>query len=585
MYFKEKGNTNIDSEFKKRNNLDLSKLKLPLIIASGVILLLIIIIVIITSTKKENINYFIELIGDSEITIYKGNDYIEPGYNAYDNKQNNLFNEVDIKSTLDINNIGNYEIVYSLGNTSVTRKISVIEKPKGATYIYLKGDSAVYLDTNEKYIEPGYIVIDTLDSNLTDKVKVTSNIDNSKSGTYKIIYSVINSSGVTTSAARTVIVMGSEISLSLNTEEYTNSTVTINAFIKDNYFDYMILPNGEKVDKNNYSYQVSSNGTYKFISVNKKGTKKEASITISNIDKEKPTGSCSGTYKDGKSSVKVSANDNVGINKYVINGNSYTSSSITLNSEVKSVKVTIYDKAGNSNLISCNLENKNNIILKYSYETNKSSMPYALYTPTGVDNTGKKIPLIVWLHGIGEYGKSESAFKSSGLLNVLNKWKFEGFNAYVLCPHITGRAWKESWPASKNNFYTLLDYIVSQYNIDKKKIIIVGYSSGGIGALTMVVNRPDYFSSMVILSASESKSGNVNKISPSKIAVKGYVGNQDDSGCYYYMTNTFKNRFGSSNLKIVSSTHGNLPWVVFNLDEDKNGKSDVVEWMLKQELK
>ena len=145
MYFNDKGNTNIDSEFREGNNFDFGKLKLPLFIILGVVLLLVVILIVVKLTKKEVINYFIELIGDEQITIYKGNDYIEPGYEAYDSKQNNLFDKVDIKSTLDTGKIGDYEIVYSLGNTSVIRYVTVIEKPTGATYIYLKGKLFKYL--------------------------------------------------------------------------------------------------------------------------------------------------------------------------------------------------------------------------------------------------------------------------------------------------------------------------------------------------------------------------------------------------------------------------------------------------------
>ena len=240
MYFKEKGNTNIDSEFKSKNNFSFDKIKWPLMIGIGVIFFVVLIFILVNNRSNVRVNYFIELIGEEEITIYRGNDYIEPGYQAYDNKNNNLNNEVDINSNLDINKIGNYEVVYSIGSTSITRYIKVVEKPKGATYIYLRGKSLIYLNIGDKYTEPGYIVIDTVDSNLTDKVKVTNNIDISKMGTYQVIYSVVNSSGVTTSVSRTVIVIGNEINLSLSTNNYTNSSVKINISVSSNYFNYLV---------------------------------------------------------------------------------------------------------------------------------------------------------------------------------------------------------------------------------------------------------------------------------------------------------------------------------------------------------
>lgn len=362
MYFNsKKEDTNIDSEFKGNKfdfgNFDFKKLKWPLIILGGVLLLVILLIVIINVVSNNSkVYYFIDLLGEDEITIYKDSDYVELGYEAYDNKNNDLTEQVQINSTVDTSMIGEYEIVYSLKDVAVTRYIKVIEKPVGATYIYLKGDLTVYLDKDEKYTEPGYLVVDTVDSNLTDKLEISSDLDTSKAGTYKVVYSVVNSSGVTTSAIRTVIVMDSQMSLSLDNANYTNSFVNVNVYIMDNYFDYLVLPDGEKIFENAYSYKVSENGTYKFKFYNKQGTEKEESITVSNIDKSSPTGSCSANYKNGKTTINVSASDNVGVNKYVLNGKSYTSNTITLDSQLTSANVIIYDRAGNSKSVSCNVK-------------------------------------------------------------------------------------------------------------------------------------------------------------------------------------------------------------------------------------
>ena len=121
----------------------------------------------------------------------------------------------------------------------------------------------------------------------------------------------------------------------------------------------MILPDNNKVTTNKYSYKVSNNGTYTFKTYSKKGNVKESSIKVSNIDKITPNGSCSGNYKDGISTINVNASDNIGIDRYVINGKSYTSGNITINNELKTANITIYDKAGNSKDISCEIKKEN----------------------------------------------------------------------------------------------------------------------------------------------------------------------------------------------------------------------------------
>ena len=207
MYFNNKReDTNIDSEFKGgKKNIDLGKYKLPIIIAGGILLLAIIIGVIVHAVSNRT-KYFIQLYGDEAMTIYVGTEYVEQGYVGTDNKKNNLTSEVVVDSNLNTSTVGEYTIVYKLHNTKKVRTINVVEKPTGYTTIYLKGNLTVYLKIGEAYTEEGYTVIDTVDSDLTDKVKITNNINNAKEGTYQIVYSVTNSSGVTTSETRTVIV-------------------------------------------------------------------------------------------------------------------------------------------------------------------------------------------------------------------------------------------------------------------------------------------------------------------------------------------------------------------------------------------
>ena len=69
---------------------------------------------------------YLVLTGNETITIYQETDYIEPGYSAYDSKQNDLSSEVDIKSNLNINQVGEYQITYTLGKVTKTRIIKVI---------------------------------------------------------------------------------------------------------------------------------------------------------------------------------------------------------------------------------------------------------------------------------------------------------------------------------------------------------------------------------------------------------------------------------------------------------------------------
>lgn len=201
-----KENTNIDSQFKnkKSKEMDFGKLKLPMIIG-GVFLLIIVILSLVLVIKNKN-KYFIELEGNSEITMYQGTEYIEPGYYGRDKKGHDLTKNIKIDNRIDINSVGSYEIIYKLKNITKKRKINIIEKDVGSTSIYLKGKDNIILNINDTYNEPGYIAIDSVDGDISNKVKITNNIDTTKEGTYRIVYSIVNSSGITTTKTRTIII-------------------------------------------------------------------------------------------------------------------------------------------------------------------------------------------------------------------------------------------------------------------------------------------------------------------------------------------------------------------------------------------
>ena len=206
MYFKENKDTNIDNEFaeinkKKKQDEYKQKMKLVIPITIGVIVLILLIILLITRRR-----YYLVLEGSEEMTIYQGTTFIEPGYNAYDNKKNTYNDKVTITGEVNSDEIGAYTINYKFRKKTVDRVVNVVEKPAVTTIIHLTGDQNMYISVGGDYFEPGYSAVDAIDGDLTDNVTVNSNVDTSKAGTYQVVYSVVNSSGVTTTKTRIVVV-------------------------------------------------------------------------------------------------------------------------------------------------------------------------------------------------------------------------------------------------------------------------------------------------------------------------------------------------------------------------------------------
>ena len=156
-------NNEIDDDYETKDKKTIN-LKLPLIILGSVILLIIIILFISKLFNKEEIVYedklyFINLIGDREITLYVGDTFVEPGYTGTDDTGNDLTSEVVISDNIENDKAGNYKVSYTLGNITKERIVKVIEKPQGATYIYLYGDVNTFLYIGDTYQEKGYEVI------------------------------------------------------------------------------------------------------------------------------------------------------------------------------------------------------------------------------------------------------------------------------------------------------------------------------------------------------------------------------------------------------------------------------------------
>ncbi|MBQ9854383.1 MAG: DUF5011 domain-containing protein [Bacilli bacterium] len=376
MYFNsnDKG-TNIDSEFSSKKMFSFNKKTLSIIGISFGVILLIIFLIFILGKNSADYQKFLVLEGNTDIIIYQNSLYEDPGYKAYDSKGNDLGDEVSISGEVNTSLVGDYVVTYKLDDIIKERRISVISRPNQLTYLILSGEPIIHLRVGSTYTEPGYTVIDSVSTDLKDKVVIDGNVDTSKAGTYIIKYSVTNDSGVTVSEKRTIIVTDSSLSLVANPSEYTKDKVTINVSVMDNYFDYVLLPNGNKNSNRSFTYEVNENGTYKFKLFSKDGNSTDSEITVKNIDRTAPKiSSCNITVGESKSTIKISASDNGNIKSYAFynNGNVVTTSSNSSfsinNIELNGQYILVIDKAGNSSKRDCTIKET---IVKLNADVNK----------------------------------------------------------------------------------------------------------------------------------------------------------------------------------------------------------------------
>lgn len=144
----------------------------------------------------------ITLKGDNEVKLCKIEDYKEEGYEAKDSIDGDITNKVTVTKT---NDYVYYKVIDSYGNeTSIGRR--VIIEDDAAPEIKLVGNKEIYLPLNTTYEEAGYKATDNCLGDITDKVEVTNNIDNTKTGTYTVTYKVSDNKNETV-VKRTVYVV------------------------------------------------------------------------------------------------------------------------------------------------------------------------------------------------------------------------------------------------------------------------------------------------------------------------------------------------------------------------------------------
>lgn len=409
--------------------------------------------------------------------------------------------------------------------------------PKPETSILtlnLKGEKQMTVIKGKPFEDPGYTAHDSIEGDLTDKVIVEGKVDSNTIGTYTITYRVSNSNKAKTERTRTVTVIEDlDINIDYRPKDLTNDDVTITIKITGNYLDSIIDPKGNTIKAKEAQFKVNTNSEYKFTIKRIDGSTIDKTITINNIDKKKPTGICKSTITTGKTTISVTAKDDNGIQKYTYNYNNKTkdttSNTYTVNEIANNVTVTIYDKAGNSEKITCNkIDDTWPIIANQNFRNHstknykqdgkyESRMNYIIYYPDNM-SLQEKHPLIIYLHGFGEFGTNiqNTLAGSSAFTNNMKYGRFQQ-KAIFLAPQCPSN--NKKWTECFNDLKGLINKVVKEYNVDTNKITMTGHSLGGQAVFDFIVNYPGFLAAAAPLSPSYPWNHDYTKMKDLKIAV------------------------------------------------------------------
>ncbi len=167
----------------------------------------------------------IYLNGEDNITINYNDNYNDMGAKSYILGKD-YSSRIKIDGEVNTNKVGTYEIKYIIKvnylkrSNYVTRKITVVDKE--APIINLKGEKEINIKLGSNYEENGFSAEDNVDGNITDKVKITNNIDKNKVGKYEVIYTVTDSSNNTSNIVRYVNVIEKK---SIKLDKYINNNI------------------------------------------------------------------------------------------------------------------------------------------------------------------------------------------------------------------------------------------------------------------------------------------------------------------------------------------------------------------------
>ncbi len=220
------------------------------------------------------------------------------------------------------------------------------------------------------------------------------------------------------------------------------------------------------------------------------------------------------------------------------------------------------------------------------YITDDSGMQYLVMKPADAD-PDEELPMLVYLHGLGEVGANASRMKGSAfaqtLLSSKNGGFAEGFRGYIICPVLQKGNWGDRHNSDSSNqskaergLRSIVNNFQKTHKVDKNNIALTGHSLGGIGTIYMAKHMQDVFSRAAVLSGYEAGDNNgVIDIGTleKEIPIMGFAGDHGDGGALKYMNGKF------TNLVTVNADHGGVPRAALLYDANNNGRSDLLEFL------
>ena len=214
----------------------------------------------------------------------------------------------------------------------------------------------------------------------------------------------------------------------------------------------------------------------------------------------------------------------------------------------------------------------------YESETTGDYLEYYLHIPEGVE---EGMPLVIYLHGDGQVDKMDQ-LSNHGMIAKAREAYGEEFPFIGLTPCTRRITWVHD--TVPDTLMELIEYAVSEYRINREKIIITGHSRGAIGTWNLISLYGDYFSAAVPMSCDcgdvDFENHPERYQEAAEVPVRAFVGYQGELDSKYcpamnYMCERIRQNGGDAELTVF--------WEYYH-DATCNlaFTPDLFEWMLSQ---
>ena len=210
---------------------------------------------------------------------------------------------------------------------------------------------------------------------------------------------------------------------------------------------------------------------------------------------------------------------------------------------------------------------------------------YYLYLP---DKVTKNLPIILYMHGLGERGNDYFSNAKTGItwgpLNEVYRHNYS-YNAIIVVPQVPINQGVYQYI---DHYVALLNDIAKKYGANKNKISAMGFSHGCYGMVNLINAYPKYFSAAVFVGCAPNKKNPISKYTyqPVWTFVGGGDGTSDyndEYGSHYSLENFTKeiNKQGGNARHTYAK---NKVHNIFNNDYSilRDSELNVISWMIKQ---